>query len=552
MSKYIIAKYIRLSMEDTKTDSLSIPNQRLLLGRHIDTLEQNDVEILEFVDNGYSGVNFERPAVQELLELVQQSKINCIIVKDFSRFGRNSIETGYFIEQVFPLFRTRFISVSDNFDTNDYKEDTGGMAVAFKYLMHEYYSLDLSRKTKSAKYTKMKRGEYISEVCCYGYKKGSESRLAIDEEAAAVVRRIFSLALETKNAQEIVKALYADGILTPGEYRAAKGKGFHDISRCGGIWQRSSVLRILTDERYIGTYIMGKRTLKEVGGKRSRLKDESEWFKIPNHHPSIIEKSVYEQVQAKLLHFKCDRHNHEYVLRGKVVCGCCQHSMNRAPRKEPVFVCRYTKVDVSAHCHGMEIKERELETMLYEIISKQAQVILNTDSLNDIGEIELHSEQQTEYKKLISMCQDNKRNLYERYVMQEINAGQYAELKAGLDTELNHLNRIYTAISAQAAKLRTDCEENNKAREFAEDISNETGLTQELMELLIDKVFIYPENRIDIVWKVTDFSEFQNRRDTHGEERKTSCHLLPRGDRRPVVAGSSKRPAVHICQGTRI
>lgn len=332
MSKYVIAMYIRLSMEDVKTDSLSIPNQRLLLGRHIDTLEDNDVEIMEFVDNGYSGVNFERPAVQELLELVRQSKIDCIIVKDFSRFGRNSIETGYFIEQVFPLFHTRFISVNDNFDSNNYKEDTGGMAVAFKYVMHEYYSLDLSRKTKSSKYIKMKRGEYQSKVCCYGYKKGANGRLEIDEEAAKVVRRIFSLSLETKSAQEIVKILYADKIPTPGEYRAMNGKGFHDISRCGGIWQRSTVLRILGEERYIGTYIMGRYTLKEIGGKRSRRKDESEWFKIPNHHPAIIEKALYEQVQAKLLHFKCDKHSRGYVLKGKVFCGCCQHAMQRAPR----------------------------------------------------------------------------------------------------------------------------------------------------------------------------------------------------------------------------
>jgi site-specific DNA recombinase len=547
MSRYVIAMYIRLSMEDVKTDSLSIPNQRLLLGRHIDTLEQNDVEVLEFVDNGYSGVNFERPAVQELLELVRQSKIDCIIVKDFSRFGRNSIETGYFIEQVFPLFHTRFISVSDNFDSNDYKEDTGGMAVAFKYLMHEYYSLDLSRKTKSAKYTKMRRGEYQSVVCCYGYKKGADGRLEIDEEAATVVRRIFMLALETKNAQEIVKALYADGIPTPGEYRAAKGKGFHDISRCAGIWQRSAVLRILTDERYIGTYIMGKRTLKEVGGKRSRLNDESEWIKIPNHHPAIIEKAVYEQVQAKLLHFKCDKHNREYILRGKIVCGCCLHSMQRALRKEAAFVCRYTKVDALAPCHGMEIKERELETLLFDIISKQAQVILNTDSLNDINQMELRSEQQAEYRKLISRCQDNKRSLYEQYVMQEIDAGQYAAQKAGLDTELNRLNRVYTTLSAQVAKLKADCDEKNKAREIAGDIAKETGLTQALMDLLIDKVYIYPGNRVEISWKVTDFSDFQNRRDTHGEERKTGCHLLPRSDRRPVVAGISKRVPAQIC-----
>ena len=269
------------------------------------------------------------------------------------------------------------------------------------------------------------------------------------------------------------------------------------------------MLRILTDERYIGTYIMGKRTLKEVGGKCSRLKDESEWFKIPNHHPAIIEKAVYEQVQARLLHFKCDKHNHEYVLRGKIICGCCQHAMNRAPRKEAVFVCRYTKVDALAPCHGMEIKEQELETLLFDIISKQAQLILNTDSLNDVSEMELRSEQQAEYKKLISRCQDNKRSLYEQYVMQEIDASQYAAQKVGLDAELNQLNCAYITISAQAAKQRADCDEKNKAREIAGDIAKESGLTQALMDLLIDKVYVYPENRVEISWKVTDFPGFR-------------------------------------------
>lgn len=209
-----------------------------MLGRHIDTLEQYDVEILEFVDNGYSGTNFERPAVQELLELVRQSKINCIIVKDFSRFGRNSIETGYFLEQVFPLFHTRFISVSDNFDSNDYKEDTGGLAVAFKYLIHEYYSLDLSRKIKRSKHIKMKRGEYLSKICTYGYTKGTNGRLEIDEEAAAVVRKIFSLALETKHISGIIKALYAEKIPTPGEHKSLKGIRHYNGSKCHGIWQR--------------------------------------------------------------------------------------------------------------------------------------------------------------------------------------------------------------------------------------------------------------------------------------------------------------------------
>ena len=142
MSEYVIAKYIRLSLDDAKTDSMSIENQRLLIDRYIAELGLSDASVIEFVDNGYSGTNFERPAVQELLELVRAGKINCIMVKDFSRFGRNAIETGYFIERVFPLFHVRFISVSDGFDSAEHAGDTGGMEVAFKFLMHEYYGCD--------------------------------------------------------------------------------------------------------------------------------------------------------------------------------------------------------------------------------------------------------------------------------------------------------------------------------------------------------------------------------------------------------------------------
>lgn len=161
MRKYVIALYIRLSVEDIKTESLSIPNQRLILREKAMSLpEWDNGEVLEFVDNGHTGTNFERPAVQELLTMVQAGSIDCIIVKDLSRFGRNSIETGYFIERVFPLYHTRFISVSDDFDTVNFKGDTGGIDVAFKYLISECYSRDMSMKTKSAKYAKMRRGEY--------------------------------------------------------------------------------------------------------------------------------------------------------------------------------------------------------------------------------------------------------------------------------------------------------------------------------------------------------------------------------------------------------
>ena len=322
--------------------------------------------------------------MQKLLELVRESKIDCIIVKDFSRFGRNSIETGYFIEMIFPVFKTRFISISDGFDSDEYKEDTGGMEVAFKLLMHEYYSHDMSKKSKVAKYAKMKRGEYQSKICQYGYRKGENGRLEIDEEAAAIVRLIFEKALSMRNAQYIVKILYEKKIPTPGQYRNMKGNGFHDLSRVIGIWQRSTILRILEDERYTSTYIMGKRSVTEIGGNTSRMKPESEWFKIPNHHEAIVSRELYEQVQAVMLHFKCTKKPHEYTLRAKVICGCCRHTTQSLPRKERAFACRYTKVDENAECYKMQIGEQELENLLFEIISRQAKVILNIDSLGDI------------------------------------------------------------------------------------------------------------------------------------------------------------------------
>ena len=242
MKKYVIALYIRLSLEDFKTDSLSISSQRMILQEHAAGLEEyGNAELMEFVDNGYSGANFERPAVQELLDLVRANRIDCIMVKDFSRFGRNSLETGYFIERVFPIFHTRFISVSDDFDTKKLKGDTGGMEVAFKYLISEYYSRDMSVKTKTAKYMKMRRGEYQSKICPYGYCKGDNNRMVPDPETSCVIQMIFEYAASGMNSAQIARELHSQAIPTPGEYKALKGQKYHDVSRTNGVWSNSTI-----------------------------------------------------------------------------------------------------------------------------------------------------------------------------------------------------------------------------------------------------------------------------------------------------------------------
>ena len=314
--------------------------------------ESTDAEVLEFIDNGYSGTNFERPKVQELIELVRANQIDCIIVKDFFSVWAKQHRNRLLHRAGVPIISHRFISINDDFDSDQHKGDTGGMDVAFKYLISEYYSRDMSMKTKSAKYAKMQRGEYQSKICPYGYRKSADGRMEPNPETAAVVQLIFQLAATGIGAAAITRELFKRGIPTPGEYKAAHGQQYHDVSRSRGRWSGSTVLRILEDVRYIGSYVIGRRAVIEVGGTRSRLKDRDKWFIIPDHHPAIIEKELFEKVQAVQRRFSLPtRKTREYPLKGKVYCGCCDHALSRIAQKKPLYMCRHSTADANSRCH---------------------------------------------------------------------------------------------------------------------------------------------------------------------------------------------------------
>jgi DNA invertase Pin-like site-specific DNA recombinase len=298
MSEYGIAKYIRLSLDDAVSDSLSIPNQRALLDRHIDSLDIPNAEVLEFVDNGYTGTNLQRPALQEMLDLAQSGRVNCILVKDFSRFARNEIESSYYVEQVFPIYRIRFISVSDGFDSNDYRDGTGGIEVAFKFLMHEHYSLDLSKKIKSARRVKMKSGDNIVANAIYGYRKNmTTGKWEQDTEAAAVVKLIFQKALDSVPVSQIRNYLSAAKYPTPGEYIKMK-RGKDITPECA--WNTTSINAILVNEQYAGSYVSGKYEAAVVGSGNHIVNDKSEWIVIPDSHPAIVSKEDFTAVQKLL------------------------------------------------------------------------------------------------------------------------------------------------------------------------------------------------------------------------------------------------------------
>ncbi len=501
MPKYVMALYIRLSIEDIKYDSLSIENQRLVLNEYAESMpEAADCEIIEFVDNGYSGTNFERPQVQKLIEMVKSNQIDCILVKDFSRFGRNSIETGYFIERVFPLFHTRFISLSDDYDSDRFKGDTGGMDVAFKYLISEYYSKDMSIKSKTAKYAKMERGEYQSKICQYGYRKSADGRIEPDPEAASVVQLIFQLSAERMSATDITRELFRHKIPTPGEYKAARGNHSHDISRTDGTWSVSTVLRILEDERYTGTYVIGKRAVIEIGSNRSRLKDRDKWFIIPDHHPAIVSKELFEKANENQLRYKLPHKiSRDYLLKGKAFCGCCHHALSRTMNKTPYFSCRHSIANENSPCHNMRIKSDELEQAVFLTIKKQFEVF-EPNKIEDTRVCEVIPEKEG-YEHQIDELLECKMALYEKYQMGEIDLKTYMTEKTVFDDLIQQTKNACAVIMAQAKANQAEREYRDNRQEVTEAIQDADTLTHDLVDLLIERVDVFPENRIEVSYK---------------------------------------------------
>lgn len=502
-----IAFYIRLSMEDSKTDSLSIDGQRKILYSSLcKHPEYNDFEVLEFVDNGHTGTNFERPSMQELLHLVRENQIECIFVKDFSRFGRDLLQTGYFLEKVFPLFQTRFIAVDDLYDSNVYDEDTGGIEVTFKYLINEYYSRDLSVKSLAARHSKMKQGKYQGTNCCYGYQKGADGRMEPDSETAPNVKLIFDLAINGYDTKSIVGELYKRNILTPAEHRASKGKKIYNTATTNGIWTNSQVLRTLQDERYAGTYIMGKREVTRVGSSTTRDKDESLWYKIPNHHEPIVSMDIFSEVQSKLTRFKCPKKNKKvFPLKGMVQCGICGHIMYRTTNKDHSFRCRHTLGVEDFPCNGLEVREADILSTLLTIIKKQAEVVLGTSNIFDFESLNVKTANKDKFGEDIDRLNTKKRSLYSQYFDKEISLDEYNRLKAEIDKELFPLSSSFSKLKEQTDNLKRSHQETENRQKIAAEVSSADTVTHEIVSQLVEKILVYPNNQIEIIFKTNDF-----------------------------------------------
>ena len=336
----ITAKYIRLSSEDDdlgksgKVESNSVTNQRNLLNAFISrTPELADTSVIEFCDDGWSGKNFERPGFQKMISQVRAGKIQCIVVKDLSRFGRDYLTVGNYISCVFPFLGVRFIAVNDGFDSIR-PTDIDSLETSFKALIYDLYSRDLSRKVRSAKRFRAQQGDFLSPFAPYGYVKdpADRSRLVIDPEAAETVRRIFRMTADGQRKEQLARQLNAEGVPTPMLYKRAAGctrTKWNNLFE-ENFWTGSLIYGILRDERYVGRIVYGKHTRDRIGHAHVVRVDREDWIVVENTHEGIVTREEFDRAQAAIRASERGAvRNQNHPLQKKIRCGTCGYAMSR-------------------------------------------------------------------------------------------------------------------------------------------------------------------------------------------------------------------------------
>ncbi len=426
---YKVAMYLRISNDDgDKHESNSITSQRSIISAFI---AKHDDMVLkrEYLDDGVSGVTFERPGFKRLLEVVDSGEINCIITKDLSRLGRNYIQTGYFLEQYFPLRGVRVIAINDNYDTDNSNSDNDFM-MPIRNIFNASYSKDISKKVRSAFKAKQSAGEFIGAFASYGYAKDPNDRhkLVIDEEAAAIVRRIFSLYNQGQGKISIAHILNEEHIPCPSEYKKLKGLRYTNCHRMEytAYWTYSTVHKILNNEIYAGVMVQNKSERRTVRGKAT-IVNSNEWIRVKDTHEAIVDTETWNITQ-EFLKRRGRQPNFKTTVSlfaGFIRCGDCGRAMAKIKcGKEVRYVCGTYKWYTSKQCSSHSIKERLLESLILEKLNEEFMKLDDED----------FSKQKSKKKKVdVGKYKDRLAELY------SLKKDSYEDYRSGLLTKEEYL-----------------------------------------------------------------------------------------------------------------
>lgn len=520
-NSFLTAIYLRLSSDDgDKAESDSIRNQRSLLQDFASKHSELSL-IEEYVDDGYSGANFERPAFQRMMEDVRNHKINCIIVKDLSRLGRNYIETGRYLEKIFPVLGVRFIAVNDHYDSADTKNDADQIIVPFKNLINDAYCRDISMKIRSQLEIKRKKGEFTGSYASYGYAKDpvDKNHLVIDEYAAEIVRFIFNMKMDGYSADRIAMKLNEMGVLTPMEYKRSCGFNY----TCGfrsykdAKWCATSVLRILKNELYVGTMVQGKT--RKINYKVKACMDvrPEEWVKVEGTHEPIVSRELFECVQnlMKLDTRTSPEEEMIYIFSGLLRCGDCGQNMVRRVVKKKGKQYRYYHCSTYKNkegCTSHNISDAKLQKVVLEAIQNQIALLVQADAI--MAQIENIPQQQFGVKLLDSQIRtlnaevqkykDLRNNLYQDMVDGIITREEYRDIKQTFTRKMERAEESIRELETKKRRLLSNEMRTQKWVEEFKNCRNIESLDRKVTVMLIERIVIYSSDRIEIHFNHAD------------------------------------------------
>ena len=523
---YHAAIYVRLSKEDgdvagaSKAESNSISNQKELIRDFLKDKE-DIVVVSERVDDGYSGSSFERPGFQQMLEDIRRGAVDCVIVKDLSRFGREYIDTGRYIERLFPALGVRFIAVNDHYDSLRGDGQGDEILVPFKNLINDAYCRDISVKIRSHLEVKRRNGEFIGAFAPYGYQKDGEDRhrLVVDAYAAGVVRDIFRMKLHGMSQDAIAGKLNRDGILSPMEYKNSMGINFRTVFRVKAAsgWSPVAVRRILENEVYIGNLVQGRQSTPNHKVKKSIRKDKEDWVRVEKNHEPVVSERDFAVVQ-KLLGMDTrtapDREG-VYLLSGIAVCGDCGAPMVR--KVSSVNGKRYCYYICSGHkaggsCGPHRIPVQALEDAVFVLLKRHIGCILDLERVLEYAgkvpfrDLDVRKLEERREKLLgeAERCRELRMMLYEDMKDGVITKEDYVELHAAYEARGKEAQE---AAGKAEREIRAGLEgDEDKYRwiSYFKEYRDIGELTRNVVVALISEVRVYDRENIEVVFDFAD------------------------------------------------
>ena len=521
--KDILAKYSRISSEDYDKkhklidESQSLVHQRLILQDYIRrNADLSDMVAIEYSDDGYTGTNFNRPQFQQLLAAAHRGEIQCIIVKDFSRLGRNFLEVSDYIDRIFPSLGIRVVSIGDQYDSIHNPGTTAGMSVALKNLIYESYSKDLSTKVRTAQMMHIEKGKYVTAPI-YGYQKAPDDKhqLVPDPETAPIVTEIYERVLARQSTSEIAKELNRRSVPTPLQHKQTKLRPScqgHDLQ-----WTRQAIIRLVQNPKYTGTMINHMKESRFIRDPVQRKTDKSEWFVRENAHEALVSKEDFDRANQNLRHpvgyarKTTDPHNNVFI------CGYCGYKLQKSAGSKPFFYCDTPSCQEDSPCQGMRWRKTDLEAVLLSSYRVQLQLL---DDLaitvkrtpNQAASVQVDKLAQIEAS--LTACEKETLTLYEAYRNGELDRETYRHKKQALTLRRDDLDAEYDAAAKQYAARRAEADkaEEMLARMQQQLVANELPDEQflDFMYQSLDRVIV-KHKELEIHWSFEDvFSSLQS------------------------------------------